>query len=67
MVNGSFLAAQARVTYSPPSREGSASPGWRRGRHPGAYLGQLLPSLSGHLPLLIAVHLVSQEKNDHSI
>lgn len=60
------MDAQARVTYSPSSREESARSRLGRDRHSGAHLGQLLPSLSGHLPLLITVHLVSQEKNDHS-
>lgn len=62
-----LLGGLARVTYSLPSRRCLPSPGWGWGRCPGAHLGQLLPSLSGHLPLLLTVCLVSQEKDDHTI
>ena len=50
-----FSVARPRVTYSLPAR------------CPAAHLGQLLPSLSGHLPILLTVRLVSQEKDDHVI
>lgn len=46
---------------------GLPSPGWGRGGCPAAHLGQLLPGLSGHLPILLTVRLVSQEKDDHVV
>lgn len=67
MGNASLSVAQARETYSLLSREGSAWSRLREGRPPGAYLGQLLPSLCGYLPFLLTVHLVSQEKDGHLI
>lgn len=50
-----------------PPGKGLPSLGWGRGGCPAAHLGQLLPSLSGHLPILLTVCLVSQEKDDHVV
>lgn len=50
-----------------PRGRGLPNPGWGRGWCRGTHLGQLLPSLGGHLPILLTVCLVSQEKDDHAV